>query len=215
MIGSLVSWSRKRRNQRRRLGRWHRDRQRLGVRLEPLEGRVAPAGLVNGDFSIGDPAAPNYGWITRGNASIAGGVGILAEGTAVESEFSQTFSILPGTTTLRFTIVASNLVSNGAANPPDAFEAALLDAATLMPLVGPPTGLSNTDAFLNIQQTGEVFYAPAVTVPGAGPSGTIAALNVPLVVSVDVSSVPANTQATLFFDLIGFNPAASSVQVDD
>ena len=29
-----------------------------------------------------------------------------------------------------------------------------------------------------------------------------------------MSSVPANTQATLFFDLIGFSPATSVVRVD-
>ncbi len=114
---------------------------------------------------------------------------------------------------LRFTIVASDLVNNGQSNPPDAFEAALLNATTLDPLVGPPTGLTKTDSFLNIQQTGQVFYAPQVTVAGAGASGSVATLAFPTVVSVDVSSVPANTQATLFFDLIGFSPAASSVQV--
>ena len=114
-----------------------------------------------------------------------------------------------------FTIVASNLVSNGPSSPPDAFEAALLDATTMQPLVGPPTGLANTDAFLNIQQTGQVYYAPQVTVPGAGASGSIASLRYPVNVSVDVSSVPANTQATLFFDLIGFSPATSSVEITD
>src|SRR5690349_7644394 len=49
--------------------------------LEPLEGRLAPAGILNGDFSISDPADPAYGWTTRGNAAIAGGQGILTEGT--------------------------------------------------------------------------------------------------------------------------------------
>ena len=81
------------------------------------------------------------------------------------------------------------------------------------PLVGPPTGLSNTDSFLNIQQTGEVFYAPQVGVPGAGASGAVAALGYPELVTVDVSQVPANTQATLFFDLVGVAPASSSVRI--
>jgi hypothetical protein len=181
--------------------------------LEQLEERLAPAGLVNGDFSVSNPADPGYGWTTQGNASIANNVGVLDEGSTVETEFSQTFTIAPGTLVLRFTIVASDLVSNGQNNPPDAFEAALLNATTLAPLVGPPTGLSDTDSFLNIQQTGEVFYAPQVTVPGAGASGSVATLDYPEVISVDVSSVPANTQATLFFDLIGFSPATSSVEI--
>jgi hypothetical protein len=183
--------------------------------LEALEDRLAPAGVINGNFAISDPTNPQYGWTTLGNATIAGGLGILNEGTTVQTEFSQTFTIPAGTTTLGFTIVASNLVTNGAANPPDAFEAALLDATTMQPLVGPPTGLTSTDAFLNIQQTGQVYYAPQVTVPGAGASGTVASLNYPVNVSVDVSSVPANTQATLFFDLIGFSPATGSVEISD
>ena len=68
---------------------------------------------------------------------------------------------------------------------------------------------------MNIQQTGEVYYAPQVTVPGAGVSGSVASLTFPEQISVDVSSVPANTQATLYFDLIGFSPASSVVRVTD
>ena len=183
--------------------------------LEHLEQRLAPAGLINGDFSVSNPADPGYGWTTRGNASISNGVGVLDEGTTVETEFSQTFTIPTGTQILRFTIAAADLVSNGPNNPPDAFEAALLNATTMAPLVGPPTGLSNTDSFLNIQQTGQVYYAPQVTVPGAGASGAVATLDYPEVISVDVSSVPANTQATLYFDLIGFSPATSSAEISD
>ncbi len=183
--------------------------------MERLEDRIALSGLVNGDFSISNPSDPNYGWTTKGNASIANGEGILNEGTTVQTEFSQSFTIAPGTTTLQFTIVASDLAANGALSPPDAFEAALLNSQTDLPLVGPPTGLSSTDAFLNIQQTGQVYYAPQVTVPGAGASGSVASLTFPEQISVDVSSVPANTQATLFFDLIGFSPATSAVRVTD
>ena len=181
--------------------------------LERLEERIVLSGLLNGDFSISNPSDPNYGWTTQGNASIANGQGILDEGTTVQTQFSQSFTVAPGTTTLEFTIVASDLVANGAPSPPDAFEAALLNSQTNQPLIGPPTGLSNTDAFLNIQQTGEVYYAPQVTVPGAGASGSVASLTFPEQISVDVSSVPANTQATLYFDLIGFSPATSSVRI--
>ncbi len=190
-----------------------RTRARRRLSVEFLEVRLAPAGLLNGDFAISDPASPGYGWTTRGNASIANGMGVLDEGTTVQTEFSQTFTMPAGTKTLGFTIVAANLVSNGQNNPPDAFEAALLDSSTQKPLIGPPTGLSNTDAFLNIQQTGQVYYAPQVNVPGAGPSGSIANLNYPVNVTVNVSSIPAGTQATLYFDLIGFPPATSSVEI--
>src|SRR5262249_44784953 len=97
-------------------------RRRRRPILELLEDRLAPAGVINGNFAISDPTNPGYGWTTLGNASISGGMGILNEGTTVQTEFSQTFTIPTGTTTLGFTIVAANLVSNGAANPPDAFE---------------------------------------------------------------------------------------------
>ncbi|MFI5453883.1 MAG: Ig-like domain-containing protein [Isosphaerales bacterium] len=213
MIGTCVRWSKTLRERRSRRGDRDCGRSRRRVFLEQLEDRVVPSGIVNGDFSISNPSDPNYGWTTRGNATIANGEGILNEGTIVQTEFSQSFTIAPGTTTLQFTIVASSLVTNGISNPPDAFEAALLNTQTNQPLVGPPTGLANTDSFLNIQQTGEVFYAPQVTVPGAGASGSVATLQYPEIVTVDLSSVPANTQATLYFDLIGFSPASSSVRV--
>jgi Bacterial Ig domain len=204
--------------QRRQTAMRTRRRSRAGAkrhrtRFERLEERLAPAGIVNGDFSVSNPADPGYGWTTQGNASIANDVGVLDEGTTVETQFSQTFTIPTGTQVLRFTIAASDLVSNGPNTPPDAFEAALLNSTTMDPLIGPPTGLSNTDSFLNIQQTGQVYYAPQVTVPGAGASGSVATLTFPNVISVDVSSVPANTSATVYFDLIGFSPATSSVQI--
>lgn len=200
---------------RRLRGRRERARTSLRAVLEFLEDRLAPAGLVNGDFAISNPADPNYGWTTKGNASIANGQGILNEGTTVQTEFSQSFTIPQGTTALQFTIVANGLASNGNNSPPDAFEAALLNATNNQPLIGPATGLANSDAFLNIQQTGEVFFAPQVTVPGASTSGAVASLAYPELVTVDLSSLPANTQATLYFDLIGFSPASSSVRITD
>ncbi len=206
-------WARRKMN--KRVARPLRPITMRQVVLEQLENRIARSGLVNGDFSISNPSDPNYGWTTQGNATIANGEGILNEGTTVQTGFSQSFTIAPGTTELQFTIVASDLVANGALNPPDAFEAALLNSQTDQPLVGPPTGLSNTDAFLNIQQTGEVYYAPQVTVPGATASGAVASLSYPELVTVDLSSVAANTEATLYFNLIGFSPASSVVRVTD
>ncbi len=190
-------------------------RPRLRPTLDQLEDRLAPAGIINGDFSIADPNDPGFGFTIRGNGSVVGGVAVLNEGTVVQTGFTQTFTVPPNTTQLRFTIVMSDLVDNGASSPPDAFEVALLDATTMTPLVGPPTGLGNTDAFLNIQQSGEVFFAPEVTIPGAGTSGQVAMPNYPLVVTVDLSGVAAGTSAVLSFDLIGFTPASSSVRIDD
>ena len=97
-----------------------RVRTRHLMLVEQLEDRIALSGLLNGDFSISNPSDPNYGWSTQGDASIANGEGILDEGTSVQTQFSQSFTVAPGTTTLEFSIVASDLVNNGAASSPDA-----------------------------------------------------------------------------------------------
>ena len=177
-----------------------------------MEERIVPA-ILNGNFAISDPASPAFGYILLGNANVTGGQGILNEGSTTQSEISQTFTIDPGVTKLVFTIAANNLTTNGAGVAPDAFEVALLDPATMRPLVGPPSGLANTDSFLNIQQTGQVFFAPGVTVPGASASGQVATLAFPLTVTVDVSSLTAGTRARISFDLVGLAPATSSVRV--
>lgn len=190
-------------------------RARYRPRLEVLEQRLAPAGILNGNFAISDPANPLFGYTLKGNASIAGGEGILNEGTTTQTEITQTFTIAPGTTALKFTITGLNLISNGSQGAQDAFEAALLDPTTQAPLVGPPTGVPSTDSFLNIQQSGRVFFAPGVTVPGVANSGDAVSLSLPTTVTVDVSSLPANTQAEIFFDLIGFSPVTSSIRIDN
>src|SRR4051794_1858798 len=93
---------------RRRPPSMHRPRKSRPA-LEALEMRLAPAGIVNGDFSISDPADPQFGYTLRGNATVAGGQGVLNEGNVAQSGISQSFMIQPGATTLRFTIVAASL----------------------------------------------------------------------------------------------------------
>src|SRR5256885_13107189 len=70
----------------------------------------------------------------------------------------------PRSTLFPYTTLFRSANGNG---PPDAFEVALLHATKFTPLVAPATGLTDTDAFLNIQQTGEVYFGPSVTVTGA------------------------------------------------
>ena len=192
-----------------------RGSRRLRTSFEALEGRQLLAGIVNGDFAISNPADPNFGWALGGDAVVGQAEGLIHEGANDNSSLSQTFTILPGTKTLQFVIITSNLVANGNGSPPDFFQASLLDAQTNQPLVGPPAGLADSDAFLNIQQTGEIYYAPQVTVPGVAASGSVAPPLFPEVITVDVSSVPANTQAILSFELFGFDPAASFIAIDD
>src|SRR5262249_2979427 len=94
-----------------------------------------------------------------------------------------------------------------------AFEAALLDSATLAPLVDTARGLSFTDAFLNIQPDGQIFFGPGVTISGVTTSGQIVPLDQPLVVTVDLTGIPANAAGTLGYDLLGFGAVESSVTV--
>jgi len=54
-----------------------------------------------------------------------------------------------------------------------------------------------------------------VTVPGVAQSGDQVQLTFPMTVEIDVSAVPANTAATLYFDLLGFGSIESFVTIDN
>jgi YD repeat-containing protein len=178
--------------------------------------RGAPAGpLTNGNFAVGDPADAAFAWTARGNAIVNGtGQGVLGEGGTLFAGFSQTFTVPAGAAKLRFTIVGGNFVSNGD-GPPDAFEAALLDADTLLPIRSISGGLLNTDALLNIQADGQGFFGPGVTVGGLAQSGGFISLDQPRVVEIDLSGVAPGTALTIYFDLLGFGGDASTVSIDD
>jgi PKD repeat protein len=174
-----------------------------------LEFSAAPAtALTNPAFLVTDPAAPQFGWETRGAVSVIDGAAILREDDRVLTRLAQTFTIPQGAKSLRFTIVSAGLTARDPLQPPDAFEVALLDASTYASLVGTAVGLSNTDSFMNLQPKGEVYVAPKVTLPGAP-------LRFPLTVEVDLRGLTAGTQATLSFDLLGFSPTGSSVAIDN
>ena len=95
---------------------------------------------------------------------------VLAEGSDQTAKLAQEFILPSGIRRLSFTIVDLDLVQSQHL-PPDAFEAALIDTATGLPVRGPATGLGDTDALLNIQPDGRVFFAPGVQVPGVSVSG--------------------------------------------
>jgi DNA/RNA endonuclease G (NUC1) len=179
----------------------------LGLAALPLQS--APTGIVNGTFATAG------GWTVRGAAAVGGGQAVLSEDRRVLTGLSQIFIVPAGAKTLQFTIAAAAFRANGSLSPPDAFEVALLRDGTLAPLIGPAAGLTHTDAFLNVQPNGQVFFGPGVTVSGLSASGQTAALSVPLTVTVDLRTVAAGTRATLYFDLLGFGPDTSSVVVRD
>jgi hypothetical protein len=179
------------------------------------EGEGPSIGTTNGRFEISDPGDMNFGWNLSGDAVVQNGRGVLVEsGTATFSGFSQTFLIPANASALRFTIHSVTLTATPE-TPPDAFEAALLDAHTLQSLVPVAAGLSNTDAFLNLQASGELFFGSTTSVTGAATSGQSPPLNFPVVVTVDLTGVVEGTEATLYFDLLGSGDVESEVVIDN
>ena len=105
--------------------------------------------------------------------------------------------------TLQFTLTNTQLGQTQLA-PPDAFEAALLDANTHNPLIATPIGLNGhltmdgtpvhpcppqTDSFLNLQAGGTSYLSPKVLISGTN-------LNNKRIVSLDISQLTPGTSAT-------------------
>ena len=172
-------------------------------------------GINNGRFDLSNSTNPNYGWSTRGSGSIINGQAVLSQGDRLLSNFSQTFVIPEGAKYLQFTLLDTTLGDSSSLAPPDAFEVALLDANTMTSLVGTAAGLTQTDAFLNLQHNGQAYFSSEVTLPGASNSSGTVALNSPRTVKVDLSGVAAGTVATLYFDLLGFGEQDGSVIIDN
>ena len=168
--------------------------------------------ILNGDFSKSDPTADDFGWNTEGLAYVESGRGILAEGSAFLSGFDQTFTISEDARSLQFTLVDSDLGDNSFA-PPDSLEIALLDADTFTPLTGTHS-LGDTDAFFNLQNDGTVSFSDRVSLGGTT-SGETIDLDNSHTVSVDISHLAPGTEATLYFDLLGFGAVDSIVLIDD
>ena len=205
--------------------------------------------LVHGDFSGATPEAALIGWIAQGNVRANGGVVTLGESTSgtganglanaagqassavVQTHLAQLFMLNPGDRALTFTVDARSLAAHpNATGPADAFEVALLDASTGLPLLG-TTGLSHTDALLNIQAKSAAGSGTGIgngtgTGTGTGTTTTLrerTASSVRRQVNADGSTtytldLPANlaadpdgTPVLLSFDLLGFAGAGSEV----
>ena len=170
--------------------------------------------ILNGDFGIASPAATGFGWTTTGTVAVSQGEAALSENQQVFSGLSQAFTVPTGATSLRFTITGAHFVANGSTLP-DAFEAALVDANTGVSLIAAIGGVSNTDAFFNLQSNGKAYFAPEVSVLGVAASGQTATTNAPLVVTVSLQGIAVGTQAKIHFDLLGFGATGSVVSIDN
>jgi Bacterial Ig domain len=159
-------------------------------------------GITNGDFTT--PTT----WNTEGATNIINGTATLTEQSQKLSELTQAFIIPQGAKTLQFTIKDNHLIPGDTTKTAnDAFEVALLDTNTFNPLAGTSIGLTNTDSLLNIQANGTIHKSDKVTITALGNNSSI--------VTIDLTQVTPSTQATLYFNLLGFGARTSTVTIDD
>ncbi|HEX8310814.1 MAG TPA: SdrD B-like domain-containing protein, partial [Chthoniobacteraceae bacterium] len=169
------------------------------------------AGLFGGDFN-GGTLPP--GWIAAGDVTFVNGEVRLGENGGT-STLSYDFIVPAGTEAMSLIFPTFAFASNGP-NPPDAIEVAVRDRQTGASLFPRPTGLSGSDAVLNVQSNGRIYLAPGTTIFGREVSsgGTIA-LDRLLPVVIDLRGVPEGTAASLSIDLLSFGQQASSVRLDN
>ncbi|RYD78998.1 MAG: hypothetical protein EOP84_13600, partial [Verrucomicrobiaceae bacterium] len=168
------------------------------------------AGLFGGDFTSGTSLPA--GWSGTGDVTVQNGTVKLGELNG-GAGLSYSFIVPAGAQYLSFIVPDLGFTQNGP-NPPDAFEVALRDAQTGASLLGLPSGLNGTDAFLNLQNNGRIYLSSGVTVVGRDLSAGSVALNRALPVLVDISTLVPGTVATLSFDLLSFGPTTSSLSLD-
>lgn len=176
------------------------------------------AAVVNGDFSV-TPGNEGFGWELEGDVTVAGGAAVLTEGAAYPTSIWQTFTVPAGVRYILFTLKTLDLKANAEGTEPDSFQVSLLkDSALRSPAVDPISTLSNTAALFSVQQTGELHYAQAVSVPGAAASGSAwSADNLPATVSVDLGTLTGEGAVTLYlyFDLLGADATGSTATIAD
>jgi hypothetical protein len=163
---------------------------------------TALTGILNGTFDTEED------WFTHGSSSITGGHAIIAEDTRYNSNFKQSFTVPSGAKYLQFTLLDTNL-GNNLLSPGDAFEVALLDSHTNTSLVKTASGLTFSDALLNIQSDGQMYLSSDIIPTGYG------SLHSPMTFTVDISHITPGTEATLYFDLLGFGDRDASVIFDN
>ena len=201
--------------------------QKSKVSLEAALTSDPLLGIINGDFSIADNTNNNLGWQNRGDSIIDNGQAVLTEDSPFLSNFTQTFTVPEDANNLQFTLVEIGLGSENASSappassaspafptPPDSFEVALLDPLTLTPLVNTDIGLTETDALLNIQNDGTTYFSNNVRISGVN-TGEIIDYTQSRTISIDISHLAAGTEATLYFDLLGFGAIDSRIVIDD
>lgn len=183
------------------------------IAFERLESRCLLTGIVNGGFDS-QFASSGAGWDAVGDLQVREGRAIFREDPVLPTRLEQAFVMPSGASELQF-VVRGLQLDRSDLQPPDVYEVALLDASTLEPLITPLADVAGADAFVSFDAVGRIFFGAETSVPGAGASGESSLLAFPLSISVDVSAIPANTEALLIFELIGFGQIDSTVIIDE
>jgi Bacterial Ig domain/Bacterial cadherin-like domain/Matrixin len=158
--------------------------------------------LTNGDFGADGTA----GWVSEGSVQINGAVATLNESADRQTHLAQGFIVNPGSRLLTFTLADRALRRNSADAPGDAFEVALLNANSGLPVAG-TVSLTHSDALLNIQTDGTEHLASGIRkMTNADGSATY---------YVDLPQSLADTPVLLSFDLLGFGATQSHVSLRD
>lgn len=162
------------------------------------------AALVNGSFvDLEGWSVESHGFVgAPGTATVEEGALVLREGDALLTRVGQGFVVegLPTERYLTFEYVLEPGFDEVHEGFSDAFEVHLVDALG-RPLVAP--WRPDASAFLSIQQDGAVHAGPEVVLSNGEPPGAEA-------VSVDLSGLPAGTQAQLAFVLVGGDAGTTS-----
>jgi hypothetical protein len=163
---------------------------------------AAMAALTGGNLAGGrDPA-----WATRGTVDWVVGEGaVLREHDRAQSHLGQLFALQPDERVLSFTLAGTALRDNSR-GPADAFEVALLDAQTGLPVAG-RVQLAGSDALVNLQTNGRERLAAGVT-RRANADGSATYF-------VELPDGLAGRSVLLSFDLLGFAALGSSMTVRD
>ena len=168
---------------------------------------TAHSALTNSDFAQG-----LHGWRQVGAVRADNGSVWLHEASDGHTRLAQAFRLNAKQKVLGFTLHDGHISDNGGTQASDAFEAALLDAATGKPLF--TGGLDRSDSLLNMQADGSETFAPSIRrIYNADGSRSY---------HLDLSAYLAAQTAAgreadvwLSFDLLGFGNAASKIRISN
>ena len=155
--------------------------------------------VVNAGFATLHNLTP--GWQTTGDIASSNDTATLNEVRTSQTSLRQAFMLGANDHEIAFTVEDRQL-SGQAKDPNDAFEVALLDARTGLPITA-VSDLNHTDALLNIQSNGTEHIASGVhkVVNGDGTATYF----------IDLPQALVDSAVMLSFDLLGFGAADSHV----